>query len=247
MPENFSFINNYSKDLKLKASVGSCTYLIAGSLFLKKQFQNYFNIDAKKIKIISEGIDLNKFKIKKYNTRYIKNKKLPKKFIFYPAQFWPHKNHLAILEAISKIKKVVNIVFCGAKKIFYYKIIQYLKNKKITNIKYLGVVNDDELIKTYNLCSLVIVPTKEESSCMLLKESFALKKNLLVSNTEVFKEYSKLFKLNLFDLNDNNDLQKKIANIYFGKKQINKINYNYKKVKLYTWEAIAKKFMELTL
>jgi glycosyltransferase involved in cell wall biosynthesis len=96
MPENFSFINNYSKDLKLKASVGSCTYLIAGSLFLKKQFQNYFNIDAKKIKIISEGIDLNKFKIKKYNTRYIKNKKLPKKFIFYPAQFWPHKNHLAI-------------------------------------------------------------------------------------------------------------------------------------------------------
>jgi glycosyltransferase involved in cell wall biosynthesis len=247
MPENFSFINNYSKDLKLKASVGSCTYLIAGSLFLKKQFQNYFNIDAKKIKIISEGIDLNKFKIKKYNTRYIKNKKLPKKFIFYPAQFWPHKNHLAILEAISKIKKVVNIVFCGAKKNFYYKIIQYLKNKKITNIKYLGVVNDDELIKTYNLCSLVIVPTKEESSCMLLKESFALKKNLLVSNTEVFKEYSKLFKLNLFDLNDNNDLQKKIANIYFGKKQINKINYNYKKVKLYTWEAIAKKFMELTL
>jgi glycosyltransferase involved in cell wall biosynthesis len=138
-------------------------------------------------------------------------------------------------------------VFCGAKKNFYYKIIQYLKNKKITNIKYLGVVNDDELIKTYNLCSLVIVPTKEESSCILLKESFALKKNLLVSNTEVFKEYSKLFKLNLFDLNDNNDLQKKIANIYFGKKQINKINYNYKKVKLYTWEAIAKKFMELTL
>ena len=168
-------------------------------------------------------------------------------FFLYPAQFWPHKNHLAILEATSKIKKKVNIVFCGAKKNFYYKIIQYIKNKKITNIKYLGVVNDDELIKTYNLCSLVVVPTKEESSCMLLKESFALKKNLLVSNTEVFKEYSKLFKLNLFDLKDNNDLQKKIANIYFGKKKINKINYNYKKVKLYTWQAVAKKFMELTL
>jgi glycosyltransferase involved in cell wall biosynthesis len=246
LPENFSFINNSSKDLKLKTSVDSCTYLIAGSFFLKKQFHKYFNIDKNKIKVISEGVDLNKFKVKKYKNRCIKNIELPKKFIFYPAQFWSHKNHILILEAINKIKnKVINVVFCGAKKNWYSKITDYIKNKKIKNIYYLGVIEDRDLIKAYNLCSLVIVPTKEESSCMLLKESFATKNNLLASNTKVFMEYSKFFRFNLFNMNDKKDLQKKIIKNYFGIKKKKQIDYNFKKVKQYTWKNIAKKFIEL--
>ena len=245
LPENFSLINNYSKDLKLKASVNSCSNLIAGSSTLAEQFRKYFNIDKDKIRIISEGIDLDKFKVKKYSTRYIKNVKLPEKFIFYPAQFWPHKNHIMILEAISEIKHKINLVFCGAKKNFYYKIVEYIRNKKIKNVHYLGVISDEELIKAYNLCNLVIVPTKEESSCMLLKESFAMKKNLLVSNTKVFLEYSKFFKFNIFDMHNKNDLKKKIINNYFKLKQEKKINFNFKMVKQFRWEKIAKKFIEL--
>jgi len=245
LPENFSLINNCSKDLKLKASVNSCSNLIAGSSTLAEQFRKYFNIDKDKIRIISEGIDLDKFKVKKYSTRYIKNVKLPEKFIFYPAQFWPHKNHMMILEAISEIKHKINLVFCGAKKNFYYKIVEYIRNKKIKNVHYLGVISDEELIKAYNLCNLVIVPTKEESSCMLLKESFAMKKNLLVSNTKVFVEYSKFFKFNIFDMHNKNDLKKKIINNYFKLKQEKKINFNFKMVKQFRWEKIAKNFIEL--
>jgi glycosyltransferase involved in cell wall biosynthesis len=245
LPENFSLINNYSKDLKLKASVNSCSNLIAGSSTLAEQFRKYFNIDKDKIRIISEGIDLDKFKVKKYSTRYIKNVKLPEKFIFYPAQFWPHKNHIMILEAIGEIKHKINLVFCGAKKNFYYKIVEYIRNKKIKNVHYLGVISDEELIKAYNLCNLVIVPTKEESSCMLLKESFAMKKKLLTSNTKVFIEYSKFFKFNLFDLYSKEDLQEKIKKEYFSEGQKNKIDYNFEKVKEYSWENIAKNFIKL--
>lgn len=245
LPENFSFINNESKDLKLKASVNSCTYLIAGTAYLAEQFRKYFKIEKNKIKVISEGVDLNKFKIKKNATRYVKNIKLPKKFIFYPAQFWPHKNHIMLLKAVSEIKNRINLVFCGAKKNYYQTILDFIKNKKIKNIYYLGSINDKELVKAYNLCSLVIVPTKEESSCMLLKESFAMKKKLLTSNTKVFIEYSKFFKFNLFDLHNKGDLQKKIKKEYFSEVKKNKIDYNFKKVKEYSWENIAKNFLKL--
>jgi glycosyltransferase involved in cell wall biosynthesis len=245
LPENFSLINNYSKDLKLKASVNSCSNLIAGSSTLAEQFRKYFNVNKDKIRIISEGIDLDKFKIRNYSTRYIKNVKLPENFIFYPAQFWPHKNHIMILEAISEIKHNINVVFCGAKKNFYHKTVEYIKNKKIKNVHYLGVISDEELIKAYNLCTLVIVPTKEESSCMLLKESFAMKKNLLVSNTKVFVEYSKFFKFNIFSMHNKNDLKRKIIKNYFKLKQEKKINFNFKMVKQFRWEKIAKKFIKL--
>ncbi len=32
---------------------------------------------------------------------------LPDRFLFYPAQFWPHKNHLRLIEAFREVVKEV--------------------------------------------------------------------------------------------------------------------------------------------
>jgi glycosyltransferase involved in cell wall biosynthesis len=44
--------------------------------------------------------------------------KLPPRYLFYPAQFWPHKNHERIVEALALLKESkladVHIVFCGS-------------------------------------------------------------------------------------------------------------------------------------
>jgi len=43
--------------------------------------------------------------------------RLPVRYFFYPAQFWPHKNHARIVEAIGLLKGVgceANVVFCGS-------------------------------------------------------------------------------------------------------------------------------------
>jgi glycosyltransferase involved in cell wall biosynthesis len=43
---------------------------------------------------------------------------LPERYLFYPAQFWPHKNHAGIVQALGLLKKdfgaEVHIVFCGS-------------------------------------------------------------------------------------------------------------------------------------
>src|SRR6266511_1554202 len=42
---------------------------------------------------------------------------LPARYLFYPAQFWPHKNHLRIVQALGLIKQAhqleIPVVFCG--------------------------------------------------------------------------------------------------------------------------------------
>jgi glycosyltransferase involved in cell wall biosynthesis len=41
---------------------------------------------------------------------------LPARYFFYPAQFWPHKNHVRIVEALGLLKQrgpTAHIVFCG--------------------------------------------------------------------------------------------------------------------------------------
>jgi glycosyltransferase involved in cell wall biosynthesis len=45
--------------------------------------------------------------------------RLPDRFLFYPAQFWPHKNHVRIVRALGLLKAQERIdpaiVFCGSK------------------------------------------------------------------------------------------------------------------------------------
>ena len=106
-PQNFSKYEITKRYLTRNNSVRSCDYLIASSNFLKKQLYNFFKKKKNSIKVISEGVDLSLFKKKNYKNRIINNIRLPKKFIFYPSQFWPHKNHLLLLKAVYNLKKKI--------------------------------------------------------------------------------------------------------------------------------------------
>jgi glycosyltransferase involved in cell wall biosynthesis len=50
--------------------------------------------------------------------RVIAKYNLSSRYLFYPAQFWPHKNHLRIMEALGRLRKEkslrIPIVFCGS-------------------------------------------------------------------------------------------------------------------------------------
>ncbi|NCO95548.1 MAG: glycosyltransferase family 4 protein [Armatimonadetes bacterium] len=43
---------------------------------------------------------------------------LPQRDLFYPAQFWPHKNHHRIVQALERLKRLhglgIPVVFCGS-------------------------------------------------------------------------------------------------------------------------------------
>lgn len=49
---------------------------------------------------------------------------IPNKYIFYPAQFWKHKNHLNLLKAITILKDAItdiHLVLLGQKRIITVK------------------------------------------------------------------------------------------------------------------------------
>ena len=75
------------------------------------------NIEAKRICVIpfEPLIDIKENKVLPYSSEYILKYNIENKYIFYPAQFWPHKNHIYIMKAIYILEKVhkikLNIVF----------------------------------------------------------------------------------------------------------------------------------------
>ena len=52
-----------------------------------------------------KGIEINKFRKKKKN----KQIKILNNYLFYPAQLWPHKDHITVLKAFNKIKTKCNL------------------------------------------------------------------------------------------------------------------------------------------
>lgn len=88
---------------------------------------------------------------------------LPEKFLFYPAQFWYHKNHARLLKAIELIKKKyqikISLVLVGAPQESYNKIIKLIQQLNLSNqVRYLGYVTYKEIVALYKKSLALIFP-----------------------------------------------------------------------------------------
>lgn len=93
------------------------------------------------------------------NIRY----RIPQKYIFYPAQFWSHKNHLGILKALSQLKTRYNdmcVVFSGAPKNAYSKVIKYINvNGLQDNVIVFDYVSNYSMVKLYQNAVGLVMPS----------------------------------------------------------------------------------------
>ena len=95
----------------------------------------------------------------------IKNKyNLSHDYIFYPAQFWAHKNHIYILKAIKLLKeqhnKKIDVVFSGFDKGNLSYILQKAKDFGIDElVHHIGFVADEEIPSLYRQALSLVMPT----------------------------------------------------------------------------------------
>jgi len=126
-----------------------------------QQVLECYNIDEKKLLVY-------RYKPPYYVTHYQsvdinKKYKLPKHYIFYPAQFWSHKNHKIIIEALKIINNSghdLSAVFVGEKKNAFDEVQMLIKEKEIEdNIFVLGYVNNDDLVSLYKNAIALVFPS----------------------------------------------------------------------------------------
>jgi glycosyltransferase involved in cell wall biosynthesis len=94
---------------------------------------------------------------------------LPARYFFYPAQFWPHKNHALIVQAIKRIAdeagEKVSVVFTGA--FWSYIMAGNFKDVMASagkfgigeRVRYLGSVPDEDMAALYTLSTGLVMPT----------------------------------------------------------------------------------------
>ena len=140
---------------------------------------------------------VNKDDFKNYKKKL--NLDTDKKILFYPAQFWPHKNHKYIIDAMDELvnrykKKEYHVVFCGYDK---FNQLNFLKNKikekQLSDyFTFFDYLEDNEIIALYLNCHALVMPTFVGHYSLPLFESFYFKipafftKDLLDDNLRKF-------------------------------------------------------------
>ena len=147
------------------------------------------------------------------------------KWIFYPAQFWEHKNHKYIVDALSKINNLgtgnVNFVFCGRDRGHLREIKLKIKKNNLENrFIIFDYLTDNQVISLYIHSDAVAIPTYLGRSSLPLLESFYFNKEIFYGSNILDEYYYKY--VNKIDLNKPEDFANKINAFFKNSKKSDK-------------------------
>jgi glycosyltransferase involved in cell wall biosynthesis len=124
--------------------------------------------------------------------------KLAEQYLFYPAQFWPHKNHTRIIQALGLLKNdrglKVSIVFCGSAT-------DWIRTQALREIRslstrlglqdqvhFIGYVPDEDMAGLYAEAAALIMPTFFGPTNIPILEAWAFSCPVLTSDIRGIRE-----------------------------------------------------------
>lgn len=183
------------RDQRYRTMCSQSDIVCVTSNWVKQDLIKHYQLPEQKIKIIVLPPVLNGYQIpSQTDVEYCQTKYgLSKPFIFYPAQTWPHKNHLGLLESLAILRDLygikVNFISSGRLNDHYRAIKTTINKLNLSEqVKFLGFVSEKEIYCLYKLCRLVVVPSLFEAMSGPVGEAFAAGRAVACSNVTSLPE-----------------------------------------------------------
>lgn len=104
--------------------------------------------------------------------------KLPSKYLFYPAQFWLHKNHNRLISAVAKAKEDfpdICLVLAGSTRNHHRAVLHQVEKLGLQqNVFFLGYVPEIDMPELYRRARALVLPTFFGPTNIPPLEAFAL-------------------------------------------------------------------------
>jgi len=139
-------------------------------------------------------------------------------FLYFPAQTWPHKNHLGLLQALVRLRTerglVIHLVCSGAQTEHCDEIRRFIRSHGLEGqVKLLGVVTPGEVQCLYRAASAMVFPTLFEGWGLPIPEAFAAGLPVACSNISFLPDLAAGAAL-LFDARDSRAMDDVVARLW---------------------------------
>jgi glycosyltransferase involved in cell wall biosynthesis len=123
---------------------------------------------------------------------------LPERYLFYPAQFWPHKNHARIIQALGLLKQEhglkIPVAFCGTydgeiREPTFREVMTFSSQLGLEReILYLGRAPDEDMSGLYAGATALVMPTFFGPTNIPILEAWAFGCPVLTSDIRGVRE-----------------------------------------------------------
>ncbi len=238
LKKNFNEKEIVHRDKIFENYLKNGTKVITSSKVAKNHLiKSYKYLNIEKINVLNFVPLIRTSKIKKFSV--IKKKyNLPLNYFFCPNQFWVHKNHKLIINAVNHIKnKKINfkIIFSGSRRDYrnHSHILSMMTKIKKNNLSnyfiFLDKITYEDVISIMYYSNAIINPSVFEGWSTTVEEGKLLKKIILLSKIDTHLEQMPKF-ANYFDIKDHKKLSQYLLKFSKNKKLYKLKSINRKKI-----------------
>jgi glycosyltransferase involved in cell wall biosynthesis len=250
-PEFFSWPRRLSRRITYGLSAQRARFFQASSEFIKQDLLRYFQcISAEQIAVIPEGVRVEEFSTPVEVSSLCRRYALPARYLLYPAQLWPHKNHIALLQALKQIEAgrglQIPLLLTGGKYSAASKIFGYVADQSMHYVYHLGRVPFADLVGLYQKAAFLVMPSLHESNSLPILEAAAAGTPIIASRIPPNEELTQMLQLNLFDPLDVDGLARLILALWNDEKAASaQAAHNRQHISFYSWENTARNYVRL--
>jgi glycosyltransferase involved in cell wall biosynthesis len=249
-PEFFSWPRRRSRKITCVLSAACASHFQASSEFIKHDMLSHFpSISPEQITVIPEGVTLEDFSTPR-DASVLERYNLPPRFLFLPAQLWPHKNHSTVLGALCRLEQRhgvrIPLVMTGARYSAAPTIFRFLRVHRMDYVRYLGTVPFDDLVALYQQAALVISPGFYESNSLPILEAAAAGTAVIASKIPPNEELADSLQLNLFEPHDDQELAALIFELWQDEGVCREqAAHNRDHIARFSWGNAARQYLSL--
>lgn len=177
LPENFTPEERQRRETVYRHYCEQAVMVAAASKWTRADFIRQYGLSADKVHVVTLAPLLGLLPIPTPQDLAAARQKfsLPEAFAFFPAQTWPHKNHLGLLDAIALLRDrglIIPLICSGRTNEFFPTIEARIRERNLQDqVRFLGFVNGLDLQSLYRLCRCVVIPTLFEAASFPLCEA----------------------------------------------------------------------------
>ena len=178
LPQFFTPEEREKRDTWYRTLAQRAAMVAVASTWTKRDVERYLQLDPARVRVVPWAPPTSAGGGTSTPTATVVDRwQLPERYVLYPAQTWPHKNHVSLLAALNRLASdgvVVPLVATGAKTDYFEDLRELVAGLGLADqVTWTGYVPSADLRGIYRGASAVVIPSRFEAVSAPLWEAFA--------------------------------------------------------------------------